>query len=113
MYKLQQKGRQRKTCFQNQWESNRKCKVLQIPFTSFRIHISNNNCSLQWALRDLSVKANRAIFRLKTNLNLMKMPIQLLLKIYDTMVVPILLYGAEVWAASCKFTPDKREKTEI
>ena len=69
------------------------------------IHISSKNCSLQQTLRDLSVKANRALFSLKTNLNLMKMPIKLLLKIYDSMVVPILLYGAEVWAASCKFTP--------
>ena len=43
----------------------------------------------------------------------MKMPIKLLLKIYDTMVVPILLYGAEVWAASSQFTPDKWDKTEI
>ena len=41
------------------------------------------------------------------------MPIKLLLKIYDTMVVPILLYGAEVWAASSQFTPDKCDKTEI
>ena len=41
------------------------------------------------------------------------MPIKLLLKIFDTMVVPILLYGAEVWAASSQFTPDKWDKTEI
>ena len=61
----------------------------------------------------MSVKANRAIFSLKPNLNLMKMPIKLLLKIYETMVVPILLYGAELWAESCKFTPDKWDKTEI
>ena len=38
---------------------------------------------------------------------------KLLLKIYDPMVVIILLYGAEVWAASCKFTPDQWDKTEI
>ena len=42
----------------------------------------------------------------------MKIPIKLLLKIYDTMVVPILIYGAEVWAASCKFNPDIWDKTE-
>ena len=29
------------------------------------------------------------------------------------MVVPILFYGAELWAASCKFTPDQWDKTEI
>ena len=77
------------------------------------IHISSKNCSLKWTLRDFSVKAYRALFSLKTNLNLMKMPIKLLLQIYAIMVVPILLYGAEVWAASCKFTPDKWDKTEI
>ena len=44
------------------------------------IHISSKNCSLKWTLRDLSVKANRALFGLKTNLNLMKMPIKLLFK---------------------------------
>ena len=78
-----------------------------------RIYISGKNCSLEWTLRDLSVKANRALFGLKTNLNLMKMPIKLLLKIYDTMVAHILLYGAEVWAESCIFTPDQWDKTEI
>ena len=41
------------------------------------------------------------------------MPIKLLMKIYDTMVVPILLYGAEVWAASGKFIPDNWDKTAI
>ena len=59
------------------------------------------------------MKANRALFGLKTNLNLMKIPIQLLLKIYDTMVVPIWVYGAELWVASGKFTPEKWDKTEI
>ena len=34
MHNFQQKGRQMKKCFQNQWESNRKCKVLQIPRNS-------------------------------------------------------------------------------
>ena len=29
------------------------------------------------------------------------------------MVVPILLYSAEFWTTSCKFTPDKWDKTPI
>jgi len=77
------------------------------------ITISSKNCSLLGTLNDLSVKANRALFSLKTNLSLMKMPINILLKLFDTMMVPILLYGAEVWAASGKFTPDKWDKTAI
>ena len=77
------------------------------------ITISCKNCSLLGTLNNLSVKANRALFSLKTNLNLMKMPIKLLLKIFDTMIVPILLYGAEVWVPSGKFTPEKWDKTTI
>ena len=77
------------------------------------ITISNKNCSLLGTLNNLSVKANRALFSLKTNLNLMKMPIKLLLKIFDTMIVPILLYGAELWVPSVKFTPEKWDKTTI
>ena len=77
------------------------------------ITISRKKCSLLGTLNNLSVKANRALFSLKTNPNLMKMPIKLLLKIFDTMIVPILLYGAEVWVPSGKFTPEKWDKTAI
>ena len=44
------------------------------------ITISSKNCSLTKTPVNLAIKANRAIFSLKSNLNLMKMPIQLLLK---------------------------------
>ena len=57
------------------------------------ITISSTNCSLQCTLNDDSVKGNRALFSLKTKLNLLKMPIKLLLKIYDTMVYPFYSTG--------------------
>ena len=41
------------------------------------------------------------------------MPIKLLLKLFDTMIAPILLYGTEVWLASGKFTFDNSDKTDI
>ena len=75
--------------------------------------ISSKNCSLNRILEDLSVKASKALFSLKTNLNLMKMPIKLSIKIYDTMILPILLYGIEIWAPSGKFCLEKWDKTEI
>ena len=43
----------------------------------------------------------------------MKMPIKLLLKIFDKMIVTLLRYGAEVWVPSDKFTPEKWDKTTI
>ena len=75
------------------------------------ITISNKNCSLKGTLLNLSVKANRALFSLKTNLNLMKMPVKLLLKLYDTMILPILLYGAEIWVPSGKYTFESWDKS--
>ena len=75
--------------------------------------ISSKKCMLSKTLDHLSVKANKALFSLKSNLNLLKMPIKLLLKVYDTMILPILLYGIEVWAPSGKFCFEKWEKTSI
>ena len=46
--------------------------------------ISSKKCMLSKTLDHLSVKANKALFSLKSNLNLLKMPIKLLLKVYDT-----------------------------
>ena len=75
--------------------------------------ISSKKCLLSETLDHLSVKANKALFSLKTNLNLLKMPIKLLLKVYDTMILPILLYGIEIWAPSGKFSFEKWDKTSI
>ena len=77
------------------------------------IHISSKNCSLKNSLNELAKKANRALFSLKSNLNLMKMPVGLVLKLFDTMIVPILLYGAEVWVATGKYLPEKWDKLAI
>ena len=79
-------------------------------YTYLGIKISRKNRSLQSTLRALSVKEKQALFSLKTNLNMVKMPIKVLLKIYDTMLVPILFYGAELWTASYKLTSNKWEK---
>ena len=75
------------------------------------ITISNKKCSLKGTLLNLGVKANRALFSLKTKLNLMKMPVKLLLKLYDTMILQILLYGAEIWVPSGKDTFESWDKS--
>ena len=41
------------------------------------------------------------------------MPIPLLLKIFDTMILPILLYGSEIWGPSGKYDFEKWDKNEI
>ena len=59
--------------------------------------ISAKNCSFTPAIEDLSIKANRAIFSLNNKIKLSKLPTRLALKIFQSQISPILLYGCEVW----------------
>ena len=58
--------------------------------------ISAKNCSFKNTIDDLCVKANRALFAIKTKAKLSKLPLKLSLKIFNSQIVPILLYGSEV-----------------
>ena len=55
--------------------------------------------SFQPAMRDLSDKANRVIFSLNSRYKLNKLPLNIAFKLFDTMIMPILPYGSEVWGA--------------
>jgi hypothetical protein len=76
--------------------------------------ISAKNCSFQNTIDDLSVKANRAIFAIKNKIKLSKLPIKLAIKIFNTQIVPILLYGSEVWGPYMDYDYDTwdHSKTE-
>ena len=65
-------------------------------FTFLGITI-NGTGSFQPAMRDLSDKANTAIFSLNSCYKLNKLPLKIAYKLFDTMIMPILLYGSEVW----------------
>ena len=58
--------------------------------------LSAKNCSFQVNIDDLSIKANRAIFSIRSKIKLSKLPINLAIKIFHSQVEPILLYGSEV-----------------
>ena len=66
-------------------------------FTYLGFTISAKNCSFQSVMDDLSVKANKAIFALKNKIKLSRLPVKLAIKIFKSQIVPILLYGSEVW----------------
>ena len=55
--------------------------------------------SFQRALKELSNKANRAIFSLNSKYKLSKLPLDIAIKLFDVMISPILLHGSEVWSA--------------
>ena len=60
---------------------------------------------------DLSIKANRAIFALKNKVKLSRLPVKLAIKNFKSQIVPILLYGSELWGPYMNFDYSKRDKT--
>ena len=59
----------------------------------------NGLTSFQPALKELSNKANRALFSPNSKYKLSKLPLDIAIKLFDVMISPILLYGSEVWGA--------------
>lgn len=62
------------------------------------------------ALKDLTAKARRAFYCIKRNLFKFNPPIKLWLKIFDTIVKPVLLYGCELWGPTFKLNYESWEK---
>ena len=58
-------------------------------------------------MKDLSDKANRAIFSLNSHHKLNKLPLNITFKLFETMIMPKLLYGSEVWGAY-EYNPAKK-----
>ena len=69
--------------------------VKKIKYLGFTI--SAKNCSFQHTIDDLTLKANRAIYAIKSKVKLSTLPTKLAIKIFKSQIVPILLYGSEVW----------------
>ena len=82
-------------------------------FTYLGFTISAKNCSFQKTIDDLSIKANRAIFAIKRKIKLSKLPIKLAIKVFRSQVLPILLYGSEVWGPYINFDYVTWEKCKI
>ena len=75
--------------------------------------INAKNCSFLPTLDDLTIKAKRAIYALNSKIKLTRFPIKLALKLFDTLIKPILLYGAEVWGPYTDFDYIKWESSKI
>ena len=61
---------------------------------------------------DLSIRTNRAIFALNNKIKLSKLSVKLALKLFNNQIVPILLYGAEVWGPNQNFDFEKWDKVK-
>ena len=81
-------------------------------FKYLGITISAKNCSFAPTIDDLSTKANRAIFALNNRIKISQIPPTLALKIFNTQIVPILLYGSEVWGPYMDYDYGNWDKTK-
>ena len=75
--------------------------------------ISAKNCSFSPTINDLSIKASRAIFALNNKIKLSKLPTRLALKLFQSLLLPILLYGCEVWGPYIDNDCESWEKSKI
>ena len=75
--------------------------------------ITAKNCSFSKTLEDLSLKANRAIYALNNKIKISKLPTKLALKVFNTQIKPILLYGCEVWGPYTKHDFQNWDKSKI
>ena len=87
-------------------ENTKEYKYLGIP-------VHKKNCSFNTALKYLRTKATRALFALKSKINITQVPVHLALKLFDALIKPILLYSSEVWEPFVNNDPDQWDKNDI
>ena len=87
-------------------ENTKEYKCLGIP-------VHKKNCSFNTALKYLRTKATRALFALRSKVNLNQLPIQTSLKLFDALIKPILLYASEVWEPYVNNAPEQWDKNDI
>ena len=77
------------------------------------IIINKKNCTFNPAIKALRIKATRALYAVKAKININKLPIKIALKLFDSLVKPILLYASEVWEPFLENDYDKWDYNEI
>ena len=82
-------------------------------FKYLGISINSKDCSFKPTLSDLSSKATKAIYSLLSKIPVKLIPLKTMLKLFDSCLVPILLYGSEVWAPFMNFDWKHWDTTQI
>ena len=77
------------------------------------ITIHKKNCSFTPALKCLKTKATRALYALRSKININALPIYIATKLFNALIKPILLYASEVWEPFVKIPPEQWDQNEI
>ncbi len=65
------------------------------------------------AIKDLTDKARRAFYSIRRPLIKFNPPIKLWIKIFDSIIKPILLYGCEIWGLKFKLNYESWDKNPV
>ena len=82
-------------------------------FKYLGFNISAKNCSFLPTVEDLSIKATRVVYALNNKIKLLKLLTKLSLKLFTTLISPILLYGSEVWGPFIDLDFEGWDKSKI
>ncbi len=82
-------------------------------FKYLGITIHKKSCTFTPTLKYLRVKATRAFYALKSKVNIYNLPLKVALKLIDSTIKPILLYGSEVWEPFLNQDLEKWDKENV
>ncbi len=82
-------------------------------FKYLGIVIHKKSCSFTPAVSYLKTKATRALYALKAKVNFRHLNIPTALKLYDSLIKPILLYGSEVWETFLDWDSNKWDEGAV
>jgi hypothetical protein len=71
------------------------------------------NCSFLPTIEDLNLKAGKAVYALNTRIKLSQIPVKITMKIFNSQIKPILLYGSEVWGPYNNYDYDSWDRNKI
>ena len=77
------------------------------------IIINKKNCTFSPAIKALRQKGTRALYAIKAKVTINRLPIKMALKLFDSLVKPILLYASETWEPFLDNDYDKWDHNEI
>ena len=81
-------------------------------FKYLGITINCKNCTFTQTMIYLSIMASKGIFSLFSKIPIKLAPVKTMLNLFDTCIIPILLYGSEGWAPFMDYHWVKWDKTQ-
>merc|ERR1712178_609047 len=78
--------------------------------------VFNRNGSFKKAISKQIAQAKKAIYAILQKARVLKLPIDIVCQLYEACVIPVLLYGSEIWGYEClklSFVNKSNEESDL